>query len=100
MGEKKKQSVLDEALGRASHPAVDALIDSLPRKLHGVLDRMLYELPLSNPADNWLLRMAKLKGLNADQATAVIEAWQQEMDAKKTLTQLDFVRPGGLGRPA
>lgn len=59
---------------------MNAFINSLPADCHDTIDRLLYARPLTNPDDNWLLRMAQLRGLDRSQAITTINSWQRELD--------------------
>jgi hypothetical protein len=64
-------------------PEITEIINSLPAQCHTTMDRLLRERPISNPDDNWLTRLGKLRYLNREEMMAIIEAWRAELDRTK-----------------
>lgn len=64
-------------------PPITEIINSLPTQCHTTMDRLLCERPISDPNDNWLTRLGKLRCLNREEMIATIEAWRAELDRAK-----------------
>ncbi len=70
------QKIIDDLYADGAHH----FIETLPSWCGETLDRLLYERPISNEQDNWILRLEQLRGLDRASSIRLIRSWKRELD--------------------